>query len=194
MQLQLFSEGMELTSDQKEYIWKKIMHLEKFSEELSDDSSIVRVDVRRNKVKTSDRHFLFQVTLFVHPVVIRAEDAGVTLEEAVDITEAKLRKQIERYKTKQHRRTQAGEWIPESTLEQLSDAQNDLTHGKPSIGKRKKFADMGALHEDEAIEQLELLGHPFYIFDNRDTGFLSVAYKREDGSYGVIELDKWNRQ
>lgn len=194
MQFQLFSEGIELSDDQKEYVRKKMMHLEKFAEELVDESSMVRVDVRSNMIKTSDKHISFQVTLFVHPVVIRAEDRGSTLEEAVDIAEEKLRKQIERYKTKQHRRAHTGEWIPESTLEQLSDAQNDLAHVKPSIGKRKKFTDIQSIHEDEAIEQLELVGHDFYVFHNKDTGHLSVAYRRKDDSYGVIELEQWNQQ
>ncbi len=193
MQFQMFSEGVELSEDQKEYIMKKIMHLEKFSAELSEDSSSVRVDVRMNKSKHEGRHLLFQVTLFIHPVVIRAEENGVTLEEAVDLTEEKLKRQIERFKAKQHRRGQTGEWIPESTLEQLSDAQNDLVHAKPSIGKRKKFSDIQSIHEDEAIEQLELIGHDFYVFHNKDTNLLSVVYRRDDGSYGVIELDQWNR-
>lgn len=189
----MFSEGVELSEDQKEYIMKKMMHLEKFSEELSEESSSVRVDVSMNKGKHEGKHFLFQVTLFIHPVVIRAEESGVTLEEAVDLTEEKLKRQIERYKTKQHRRGQTGEWIPESTLEQLSDAQNDLVHVKPSIGKRKKFSDIQSIHEDEAIEQLELIGHDFYVFHNKDTNILSVAYRRDDDSYGVIELDQWNK-
>ena len=193
MQFQLFSEGLELTEEQQEYVRKKMMHLEKFAGEMLDESSLLRVDIRRNKVKHSDRQISFQVTLFVHPVVIRAEDMGVTVEEAVDIAEEKLRKQSERYKTKQHRRTHGGEWIPESTLEQLSNAQNDLTHTQPSIGKRKKFSDIQSIHEDEAIEQLELLGHDFYVFQNRDNAVPSVAYKREDGTYGVIELDAWNK-
>lgn len=190
MQFQLFSEGIDLTDENKEYIKRKMMHLEKFTQELDDPSSSVRVDVRMNHEKTSRQHIAFQVTLFVHPVVIRAEARGVTLEEAVDLVEEKLQKQIERYKTKQHRRAQSGEWIPESTLEQLSDAQNDLSHAKPSIGKRKKLSGPQSLHEEEAIEQLELIDHDFFVFHNKDTDLLSVAYRRRDGSYGVIELDK----
>jgi len=194
MQFQLFSEGIELNDEEKDYIQKKMMHLEKLAEELVDESSMIRVDVRQNKIKHSDKHISLQVTLFVHPVVIRAEDIGTTIEEATDIAEEKLRHQIERYKTKRHRRSQTGEWIPESTLEQLSNAQNDLTYSQPSIGKRKKLSDIQSIHEDEAIEQLELIGHAFFVFDNKDTGLLSVAYRRDNGTYGVIELDKWNRQ
>lgn len=194
MQFQLFSEGIELNDEEKDYIQKKMMHLEKLAEELVDESSMIRVDVRQNKIKHSDKHISIQVTLFVHPVVIRAEDNGTTVEEATDIAEEKLRHQIERYKTKRHRRSQTGEWIPESTLEQLSNAQNDLTYSQPSIGKRKKLSDIQSIHEDEAIEQLELIGHAFFVFDNKDTGLLSVAYRRDNGTYGVIELDKWNRQ
>lgn len=167
-----------------------MMHLETFAREMMDESSLLRVDIRRNKVKSSRKHISFQATLFLHPVHIRAEELGVTLEEATNLVEEKLRKQIERYKMKLHRRGMSGEWIPESTLEQLSNAQNDLQHTLPVIGKRKKISGVQTLHEQEAIEQLELVSHDFYIFDSKDSGHPSVVYRRRDGSYGVIELDR----
>lgn len=192
MQLQLFTEGLSLSDEQREYITKKILHLEKFAHELVEESSSVRVDVRHNKLKHSGRLFLVQVTLFVHPSILRAEESGVSLEEAVDLVEAHLLKQIERYKTKHHRRSQGGEWIPESTLEQLTHAQNEATPPLAKIMKRKKLSNLQNMHEDEAIEQLELLGHDFFIFDNKDTGRVSVAYKRNDDTYGVIEVEKFD--
>lgn len=192
MQLQLFTEGLSLSDEQREYITKKILHLEKFASELVEESSSVRVDVRHNKLKHSGRLFLVQVTLFVHPSILRAEESGVSLEEAVDLVEAHLLKQIERYKLKHHRRSQGGEWIPESTLEQLTHAQNEAIPPLSKIMKRKKLSNLQNMHEDEAIEQLELLGHDFFIFDNKDTGRVSVAYKRNDDTYGVIEIEKFD--
>lgn len=193
MQLQLFTEGVSLTDEDKEYITKKILHLEKFAHELLEESTSVRVDVRANKVKTSDKNVSVQVTLFVHPSILRAEDFGVTSNEAIDLVEGKLRKQIERYKGKHHRRAQGGEWIPESTLEQLSGTQDDLAPMTVSkVAKRKKISDIQSMHEDEAIEQLELLGHDFFVFDNKDTGLTAVAYKRKDDTYGVIEVSEFS--
>lgn len=191
MQLQLFSEEVSLTEEQKEYVRKKITLLEKYAHELFDASTCVRIDVRSNKVKSSNHHFSVQVTVFVHPSILRAEESGITVEEAIDLVEEKLKRQIERYKQKQHRRTHTGEWIPESTLEQLSTAQTEVPLTMSNISKRKRIADLEKIHEDEAVEQLELIDHDFYIFDSKDTGFISVVYKRKDGTYGIIEVEKW---
>ncbi len=191
MQLQLFCEGVNLMDQEREYITKKILHLEKYAHELIEESSSVRVDVRHNKLKHSGKLFLVQVTLFVHPSILRAEESGVTVEEAIDLVEAKLQKQVERYKAKHHRRGQGGEWIPESTLEQLTHAQNEAPLVVTKIMKRKKLSDLQSMHEDEAIEQLELIGHDFFIFNNKDTGLISVAYRRKDDTYGVIEVEKF---
>jgi putative sigma-54 modulation protein len=131
------------------------------------------------------------VTIFVHPSILRAEECGATVEEAVDSVERKLVHQIERYKQKHHRRTPTGEWIQESTLEQLSTAQTEAPLRVSPILKRKRIGELEKIHEEEAIEQLELIDHDFYIFDSKDTGFISVVYRRRDGTYGIIEVEKW---
>ncbi len=59
-----------------------------------------------------------------------------------------------------------------------------------AIVKRKKYDDLEPMKEQEAAEQMELLGHDFYAFVNEDTGLFSVVYKRQDGDYGLIELEK----
>ncbi len=194
MQLQLFCEGVNLMDQEKEYITKKILHLEKYAHELIEESSSVRVDVRYNKLKHLGKLFLVQVTLFVHPSILRAEESGTTLEEAVDLVEEKLQKQVERYKGKHHRRGKGGEWIPESTLEQLTHAQNEAPLSVTKIMKRKKLNGLQTMHEDEAIEQLELIGHDFFIFHDKDTALISVAYKRKDDTYGVIEVEKFEHK
>ena len=98
----------------------------------------------------------------------------------------KLRKQLERYKSKKNRRDKSGKWIPASTLENsLAPETGNQVH---SITKRKSFVDMNSMHEEEAIEQLELLGHDFYAFINSDTNKFNVVYRREDGSYGLLDM------
>ena len=121
--------------------------------------------------------------------VIRSEVHGATVEETVDLSVEKLKKQIERYKTKKHRRNTEGKWIPESTLENATkDAlTEEMIEG---IVKRKKYDDVEPMREDEAVEQMELLDHDFYAFVNQDTDLFSVIYRRNNGEYGLIELDK----
>lgn len=187
MQFHLFHPNVDLTEEQQTTITEKIEHLAKYCERIGDDSTSVRVDIEPNKVKTDDKHVSFQATLFVPHAVLRAEVEAVTVEEALDLAFEKLQKQVERYKGKQHRRGPKGEWIPVSTLEAISEehtAEAEVTH----VTKRKLFENAYPLHEEEALEQLELLGHQWFMFQNLTTGRFAVVYKREDGTYGIAEL------
>lgn len=190
MKIQLFSQSVSLGDNQKEYLENKIDNLKKYEERVADEATIVRVDVEKTKVKSGDEKIATQITMYVPNAVIRAEVKGSTVEETADLAVEKLRKQIERYKTKKHRRDKGGQWIPESTLETASESMK----GKDidEIVKRKKYADLEPMKEQEAAEQMELLGHDFYAFVNDDTGLFSVVYRRRDGDYGLIELEKKN--
>jgi putative sigma-54 modulation protein len=188
MQVTIFDKHLRLSKNQKDYIESKIDNLKTYGERVDDESTKVRVDVEARDSKISDKDISIQVTMYVPNAVIRAEVTSTTVEEGVDIAIEKLRKQIERYKTKQSRRDASGKWIPSSTLEDISATQGG-TEETAKVAKRKQF-NLTQMHEEEAVEQLELLGHDFYAFSNIDTGKYSVVYKREDGSYGVLEFDE----
>jgi len=190
MKIQLFSQSITLGDNQKEYLESKIDNLKKYGERVADEATIVRVDVKKNKVKSGEEKIVTQITMYVPSAVIRAEVNGSTVEETIDLAVEKLKKQIERYKTKKHRRDRGGQWIPESTLETAVGNMNGID--MESIVKRKKYADLEPMKEQEAAEQMELLGHDFYAFVNDDTGLFSVVYRRQNGDYGLIELEKKN--
>jgi putative sigma-54 modulation protein len=190
MKIQLFSQSVTLGDSQKEYIEEKINNLKKYEERIADEATVVHVDIEKTKVKSGDEKISTQITMHVPNAVIRAEVKGSTIEETADLAVEKLKKQIERYKTKKHRRDRGGQWIPESTLESASDSMNGIDIDE--IVKRKKYADLEPMKEQEAAEQMELLGHDFYAFINEDTGLFSVVYRRQTGDYGLIELEKKN--
>ncbi|HEX7586744.1 MAG TPA: HPF/RaiA family ribosome-associated protein, partial [Anaerolineae bacterium] len=111
----------------------------------------------------------------------RASDFGT----AVDIVVEKLEKQIERYKGKHYRgRAQAERTTPESESE--TEAGEEQT---PRIVRTKRFRTR-PMTEEEAIEQMELLGHNFFVFTHRERGTINVLYRRNDGNYGLIEPEK----
>ena len=190
MKIQLSSQSITLGDNQKDYIEHKIDNLKKYDERVADEATVVRVDVKKTKVKSGDERISTQITMYVPHAVIRAEVKGSTVEETADLAIEKLKKQIERYKTKRHRRGRGGHWLPESTLEIASKSMKDSDI--ESIVKRKKYEDLEPMTEQEAVEQMELLGHDFYAFVNEDTGLFSVVYRRQDGDYGLIELEKKN--
>lgn len=188
MQLILRTPNLELTDAEQEYLNKKVQHLEKYADRVADESTKIHIDIEQMDLKTTDHKIRIQGTLCVPHSILRAEIGGLTFEEAADLFIEKMRKQIERYKLKLHRRDKKGEWIPESTLENLSKAQEELPENYPKITKRKDYSHHKPMHEEEAIEQMELLGHPYYVFYSIDRDCVSVCYKRKDGHYGIIEM------
>jgi putative sigma-54 modulation protein len=188
MQISIINKHIKLNEDQMDYIRKKIEHLKHLEHRVDDESTQVRVDVELNRIKTSNKNITLQVTMFVPHAVVRAEIFGVTVEEAIDLAVEKLKRQLERYKNKLHRRDQSGKWIPASTLEEISSTQEGAMPVS-KITKRKTFSDLKPMHEEEAIEQMELLGHDFFAFTNTDNEKFGVVYRREDGTYGLLELE-----
>lgn len=193
MKIQISENRIRLTSEQKDYIEKKIGSLKKYADRIADEATKVRVEVSEKKIKSRGNPIFCQVTMSVPRAIIRAEVGASKVEEAIDLVESKLRKQIERYKSKLHRRDRAGRLIQDSTLDKLSEVQDVSDQGSTPkrIIRRKKFEQLKPMHEEEAIEQMELLEHSFFAFWNIDTDKFSVVYKRnEDKTYGLIELDK----
>lgn len=189
MNIQFLKSHFNLTDEQKDYITKKIEHLEKFADRINDESAEVHVNAKENKLKTTNHNITIEITMIVPHALIRAEVNGQTVEEAVDLCEAKLRKQIERYKGKLHRRSDSGKLMPSSTLEQIAGTQEEFKELK-KILKRKTFENLKPMHEEEAVEQMELLGHAFFVFENTATNSVAVIYKRTDGTYGLININK----
>jgi putative sigma-54 modulation protein len=188
MQVSIIQKHINLNDAQKEYIQEKIENLKHLGQRIDDESTQVRVDIEVNSSKTTNKNISLQVTMLVPHAVVRAEVMAVSPEEAIDLAVDKLKKQLERYKGKQHRRDQTGKWIPSSTLEEISSTQEGAVPVS-KITKRKSFSDIKPMHEEEAVEQMELLDHDFFAFVNEEDNKFGVVYKREDGSYGLLELE-----
>lgn len=181
MQVQIRSKDLNLSEIQKDYIQSKVDKLATFAERIKDESSEIRVEIEQSKSKNLDQKYVCQITMFVPGAVLRAETKEETVEAVIDSAEQKLIAQIERYKSKQNRRNKSGKWIPSSTLEEVIEEE------LPQIMRRKRYSDNTPMTEEEAIEQMELIGHDFFLFMNAETNRFSVVYKREDEHYGLIE-------
>ncbi len=187
MQFQFHTTGFKLDPEQESLIQDKIQNVAKISPRVDDPSTFTRIDFERTRFSEDDKRFKLQVTLVIPGVLIRAEAYAETVENAIDVMEDKLRNQLERYKSKQHRRGHKGEWLPTSTLEAMEEDYTE-TKNKSLIVKRKRYeSTRNPMTEEEAIEQLELLGHEFFLFENADTGRFSVIYRRYQEGYGIIE-------
>ncbi len=117
-----------------------------------------------------------------HGVTLRAEERSLDMPLAIEMATDKLEKQITKHKSRLETRYKGHESI---RFEAIPEVEEEETNS-PVIVKNKRFF-MKPMDAEEAVMQMELLGHNFFVFLNGDTGEMNVVYSRKDGKYGLIE-------
>lgn len=176
MKVIITGKGYSPSKQLEETIEKKLGKLGKyFSDEIK-----ANVVISRFKGKTK-----VEATINGSNTIFRAEDASENVYEAVDIIVDKLSNQMSKFKGKLQKKYHDNkalklEFIPEFEDEDVSD--------EPDIVRRKKF-QLHPMNVDEAILQMEMLQHTFFIYMDMDTETVNVVYKRKDNNYGVLETE-----
>ncbi|WP_462410102.1 ribosome hibernation-promoting factor, HPF/YfiA family [Neobacillus sp. Marseille-QA0830] len=177
MKFNIRGENIEITSAIRQYVEKKVSKLERYLTKIHDTNA--HVNLRFNPDKTSK----VEVTI-THPhLVIRAEETNIDMYAAIDLVLDKLERQIQKYKTKINRKTHGK---AENAAIFMSDEENHDKEEPLEIVRTKQF-DLKPMDSQEAILQMDLIGHSFYVFTDADTNRTHVVYKRKDGRYGLIE-------
>ncbi|MBI5648957.1 MAG: ribosome-associated translation inhibitor RaiA [Chloroflexi bacterium] len=176
MKLIVSGKNIQVSERLKEYAEKKIGKLDKYLPNLSE----AHVEFALERTKNVAQSQVVQVTLRSNGTLLRGEERSSDFNAAIDTVTEKLLRQIERYKGK-HDRTRGH--AERDAMLSAAEAEESNT---PRIVRVKKF-HTPPMTDEEAIEQMELLGHTFFIFQNRERGVLNVLYRRNDGSYGLIE-------
>ena len=172
MKITVSGKNMAVTDALRNTVEKKLNKLEKYFNENVEVNSTVSVEKSRH---------IFEVTIPFTRTILRAEevtdDMYTSIDKAVDV----LERQIRKHKTKLQKRHHNGGTIKFENISLLDQDEND-----PKIVKTKKFA-MKPMDEEEAVLQMELIGHSFFVFKNAETDEVNVVYRRKDGNYGLIE-------
>ncbi|MBC7228089.1 MAG: ribosome-associated translation inhibitor RaiA [Thermoflexales bacterium] len=177
MEIQLFTRNMELTPRLQEYVEKKVSKLGRYLPNITD----VRVDLSVENTRSSAQRQVAQLTIRTPRVMLRAEERAADMFAAIDAALDKMRRQITRYKTRRQDRWQRAEG--EEEWEEAALPPEEAISGR--VVRVKRF-EMSPMTPEEAIEQMELLGHQFFIFLNAEEGGINVVYRRRDGDYGLI--------
>ncbi len=178
MQVIISGKNMEVSDWLREYVEKKVSKLDRYLPSLTE----VRVELAQEDTKSAKQSQVVQVTLRANGAILRGEERSSDLTAATDAVMEKLHKQIERYKAKRYRDRSDGERAP-LAIESPTPAES------PRIVRVKRFRTP-PMTEEEAIEQMELLGHNFFVFRNRESDTINVLYRRNDGNYGLIEPEE----
>ncbi len=177
MEIIIHGDKIKITSSMKDYIEDKLGKLEKYIE----NSENVRINVI---VKVSNYLQRVEVTIPLKSVILRTEDTQQDFYAAVDKAIDKLERQIRKNKTRiASRQSKSNNY--DFTVEEI-ETDEEQTENK--IVKRKKV-EVKPMDEEEAILQMELLGHQFYMYKDSETNKPTVIYKRNDGNYGIIESE-----
>jgi putative sigma-54 modulation protein len=175
--------NMRLTDNTREYVEKKAAKLERHLQEIDE----IHIELAHEKAarQAGDRQ-VAQVTVRGKGFLLRTEERSDDLHTAFDAALDKMQRQVERYKGKHHRGRGDGRSAAE-VVEPEDWPVDETGELLPLIAKRKKFIVM-PMDEDEAVEQMRLLGHDnFFIFFNAEKNSIQVLYRRRNGSYGLIE-------
>ncbi len=176
MKITVRGKNINVTPALKDYAEKRIKKLKKYFN---------GADVQVNLSVAKETHIV-EVTLLVNGLILRGEESTDDMYASIDLVVDKLEKQIEKYKTKLSRRLREGN-IKEIVNEQVKRTQVQ-EDDEPRIVRTKRFA-MKPMPVEEAILQMDLVGHDFFVFFNADTEQVNVVYRRKDKNYGLIEPD-----
>lgn len=175
MTLNIRGNKIEITNAIKSYIEEKLGRLDKYFE--SPEQVNANVVVRMSGIDQ-----IIEVTIPIKKVVLRAEERAKDLYAAIDIVSDKLERQIRKNKTRMHHKNN------KETMAAFVDFTVDTEEQtEETIVKRKKF-DAKPMSEEEAMLQMNLLGHDFFIFKDSETNSIAVIYRRKDGNFGLIEM------
>ncbi|HJA21846.1 ribosome hibernation-promoting factor, HPF/YfiA family [Limosilactobacillus panis] len=171
-------ENVEVTDAIRDYVVKRISKLQKFFEDSVEATAHVNLKVYSN------RTYKVEVTIPLPYLTLRAEETSNDMYGSVDLVTDKLERQIRKYKTKVNRKSREKgfknlEFVPSD--EESNDDELKIV--------RTKQVSLKPMDPEEAVLQMDMLGHDFFVFQDAETNGTSIVYRRRDGRYGLIEAE-----
>jgi len=181
LQVEIQGHDMEVTASLDEYVRKKAARLDRYLDAL-DEARVELLHVKSAR-SAADRQ-IAQITVRGPNVLLRAEERSDDMFAAVDAAVDKLQRRLERHKGKRHRGR--GDGTPAARVAPAERAEKETPSGSRIV--RRKAFELVPMSEEDAIEQMEMLGHDsFFVFLNLHSNQVNVLYRRRDGTYGLID-------
>lgn len=176
MRIDLRGKNLRVTQALREYVEEKIGHLEHYLDNIIDAHVTLRTE--RNLQ-------IVDVTLNLSHYLIKAEERSPDMYASIDLVRDRLEQQIRKYKTRRRERRHRANGAAAAVAVLASNVRSK-NRKSPRIVRIKRFA-VKPMDAEEAIEQMELLGHDFFVFLNPETEAVNVLYKRKSGDLGLLE-------
>ena len=173
MKISISGKNLDVSDYMREVAEKKLSKLSRYFPQ--DTEAQVTLSVERN------RHIV-EVTIPYEGRILRGEEVSGDMYASLDSVGSKLEKQVERYRTRAAKAQRNTAPLAEAPAPMEEEEEDQGPH----IVRNKKF-EIRPMSEEEAMLQMEMLGHSFFVFENAATGEINVLYLRKDGNYGLIE-------
>jgi putative sigma-54 modulation protein len=180
MELTIKGKNVEVNDRLRDYVHKKIGRLDRYLPSISE----AWVELSFEGTKAAQDRQVCQVTVRSSGTILRAEERSDDMFTSIDAVLDKMYRQIARYKGKRKNRWRAADMVVEPLPAGFEEEEYE---GEGANIVRSKRFPMTPMHPEEAVEQMELLGHSFFVFYNAEEGQLNVLYRRKDGDYGLLQ-------
>ncbi|MEM8718653.1 MAG: ribosome-associated translation inhibitor RaiA [Cyanobacteria bacterium P01_G01_bin.39] len=189
MKLLIQGNNIAVTESIHDYVEQKLEKAVKHFQNITG-----KVDVHLSVARNSriERKHKAEVTVFANGTVIRAQEGSENLYASIDMVADKIARQLRKYKEKHlvknvHTQNRQDETEESDNLVEINELDSDRSPELPAAVVRSKYFAMPPMTTKEALEQLQLVDHDFYMFLNSETNEINVIYCRNHGGYGVIQ-------
>ena len=172
-------ENLEVTEAIRDYVVSKLEKIEKYFQPEQELDARVNLKVYREKTAK------VEVTIPLPYLVLRAEEASIDLYGSIDLVVDKLERQVRKHKTKINRKSREKGF--DIVLPPLPEVPEEDETGLEIV--RTKRIDLKPMDSEEAVLQMNMLGHNFFIYQDAETNETNIVYRRKDGKYGLIETN-----
>jgi putative sigma-54 modulation protein len=177
MKVTVNGKNIEVTDALRDYAEKKVSKVAKFFEKSPVGSQVL--------LRTERGFHIVEITIQVDGILLRGEEKTGDMYASIDGAIEKIERQVHKFKTRINRKFREENRV---ILEANPSQKEQL---EPQIKRTKRFA-MKPMSVEEAVMQMDLLGHDFFVFSNSDSEEVNVVYRRKDGNYGLIEPEFCN--
>ncbi|WP_458121131.1 ribosome hibernation-promoting factor, HPF/YfiA family [Paenibacillus sp. Z6-24] len=190
MNFAIRGQHFDVTDAIKDYVDKKLNRLERYFDSPPVSDGMVTLSSNRGR-------FTVEVTIPLPGLLLRAEDRSEDMYASIDSVVDKLERQIRKHKTKLNRKFRQNDenlksfFVEDPTAASLAvdeDADVEVESDEFEIVRNKRFL-LKPMDVEEAILQMNLIGHTFFVFSNINSQQVNVVYRRDDGKYGLIEQE-----
>jgi putative sigma-54 modulation protein len=183
MELIIHGHNLDITTRINNYVEKKVERIDRYMPKLSN----VTIDLSSESTRSAVERYVAQITIRDdRGTILRAEERSSDIFAAIDAVVDKLYRQIERYRGKKKKKYRGiqedldlGEPLP-------LDEEEAIDSSESNIVRTKRFT-LYPMSTEEAVDQMELLGHDFFVFFNAEEDAINVIYRRHDGDYGLLQ-------